>query len=184
MASLFLSTLNTRYLPTGDKKYIRSDCPYLLTPKEIEWLIQNGFKTVVDLRGKDECEARPCILESEKDIKYYHMPVTVKEKNPSSPEIIRKVYLDMLDEQTDEIVDFIINSETNVMFFCGSGQDRTGVVSALILKKLGFDDKTIIDDYMVTKENLLHILQAMAGSNSSFNLDLVLPKEELIKLVL
>ena len=48
MASLFRSTLNTRLLPTGDMRFIRSDCPEKLTEEEIEWLRQNHVTTVVD----------------------------------------------------------------------------------------------------------------------------------------
>ena len=60
----------------------------------------------------------------------------------------------MLDTQMDKIIDTILSAKHNVLFFCGAGKDRTGVVSAVLLKKLGYDDKTIIDDYMKTKENL------------------------------
>lgn len=60
----------------------------------------------------------------------------------------------MLDTQMDKIIDTILTAEHNVLFFCGAGKDRTGVTSAVMLKKLGYDDKMIIDDYMKTKENL------------------------------
>ena len=35
---------------------------------------------------------------------------------------------------------------------------RTGVVSAIILKKLGYDEETVIEDYLKSKENLLDFL--------------------------
>lgn len=38
MASLFESTRNTRVLPTGTMRFIRSDVPLDLTEKEIQWL--------------------------------------------------------------------------------------------------------------------------------------------------
>ena len=52
MPSLLQSTRNTRALPTGDLRFIRSDCPDNLTDKEVEWLRQNHITTVVDLREK------------------------------------------------------------------------------------------------------------------------------------
>ena len=56
MPSLLQSTLNTRPLPTGDMRFIRSDCPEKLTDEEVEWLLQNHVTTVVDLREKKEYE--------------------------------------------------------------------------------------------------------------------------------
>ena len=35
MPSLFQSTLNTRLLPTGDMRFVRSDCPEKLTDEEV-----------------------------------------------------------------------------------------------------------------------------------------------------
>ena len=40
----------------------------------------------------------------------------------------------------------------------GAGKDRTGVVSAIILKKLGYSDQVIVDDYMETKDTLMGFL--------------------------
>ena len=55
MGSIFKSTLNTRYLPTGDMRYIRSDFPDNLSDREMEWLIENDVTTIVDLREEKEC---------------------------------------------------------------------------------------------------------------------------------
>lgn len=38
------------------------------------------------------------------------------------------------------------------------GKERTGVVSAIILKKLGYDEETIIEDYLKSKENPLDFM--------------------------
>ena len=50
MGSLLASTLNTRALPIGNLRYIRSDYPGKLTDREVEWLLQNDITTIVDLR--------------------------------------------------------------------------------------------------------------------------------------
>ena len=51
MGSLLRSTRNTRALPTGSLRYIRSDVPDNLTDTEIRWLLDNQITTVVDLRS-------------------------------------------------------------------------------------------------------------------------------------
>ncbi len=184
MSSLLQSTLNTRMLPTGDMHFIRSDCPEKLTDDETEWLRQNHVTTIIDLREKKEYERKPCRLEAENGFTYYHLPVTGGGDTPKSPDAVSEVYLGMLDEQMDKIIDTIMNAKSNVLYFCGAGKDRTGVVSAIILKKLGFDEQTIIEDYMKTKENLLDFLMAYVKEHPEVDINTILPNEKNIKKVL
>lgn len=184
MRSLLQSTFNTRVLPTGDMRFIRSDCPEKLTDEEIEWLRQNHVTTIIDLREKKEYERKPCRLERENGFTYYHLPVTGGGDVPKSPDAVSAVYLGMIDEQMDKILNTIMNADSNVFYFCGAGKDRTGVVSAIILKKLGYDDQTIIDDYMKSKENLYDFLMGYGKEHPEVDINTILPKEENIKRVL
>ena len=59
MRSLLQSTLNTRALPTGDLRYIRSDYPGKLTTSEVQWLLQNNVTTIIDLREEKEYQVKP-----------------------------------------------------------------------------------------------------------------------------
>lgn len=138
MGSLLKSTRNTRALPTGTLRYIRSDYPGHLSDEEVSWLRKNGVTTIIDLRDKTEYAEKPCRLET----------------------------------------------ESNVLYFCGAGKDRTGVVSAILLKQLGFSDSVIIEDYMKTKDNLLDFLKAFAAEHPEVNIHTILPREENIKKVL
>ena len=90
----------------------------------------------------------------------------------------------MLDHQMDIIIQTILEAESNVLYFCGAGKDRTGVVSAIILKKLGFDDQTIVDDYMKTKETLLDFLTAYVKDHPQVDINTILPNEHNIRKVL
>lgn len=184
MSSLLKSTRNTRALPIGSLRYIRSDCPKDLSDDEVQWLINNGITTIVDLREKKEYEKSPCRLETEEEFDYYHLPVTGGGDTPKSPEAVSAVYLGMLDEQMDLIIKTIMNANTNVMYFCGAGKDRTGVVSAIILKKSGFSDDVIIEDYMKTKDNLMDFLISYVHEHPEVDLKTIVPNEENIKKVL
>lgn len=184
MPSLLQSTRNTRALPTGDMRFIRSDCPDNLTDEEVAWLRQNHVTTVVDLREKKEYVRKPCRLETEDGFAFYHLPVTGGGDTPKSPGDVAAVYLGMLDEQMDRIVQTILAANSNVLYFCGAGKDRTGVVSAILLKKLGFDDQVIVDDYMKTKENLLDFLTDYVKAHPQVDLNTILPNEKNIKKVL
>ena len=184
MGSLLKSTLNTRALPVGNLRYIRSDYPGKLTEQEVHWLLQNDITTIVDLREEKEYKARPCSLEKREGFTYYHLPVTGGGDTPESPDAVAGTYLRMLDEQMDKIIRTIMNAESNVMYFCGAGKDRTGVVSAIILKRLGYSDQIIIDDYMETKDNLMAFLISYAAQHPEVDINTIIPKEENIKKVL
>ncbi len=184
MGSILQTTLNTRALPTGDFRYVRSDYPGKLTDEEVRWLFQNGITTIVDLREEKEYVSRPCRLEKEEGFSYYHLPVTGGGDTPDSSEAVVRTYLGMLDDQMERIISTIMNAESNVMYFCGAGKDRTGVVSAIILKKLGYSDRVIIDDYMETKENLMEFLVAYVKEHPQVEINIIIPNKENIRRVL
>ena len=184
MSSLLKSTLNTRALPTGDLRYIRSDFPGNLSDDEVLWLVNNNITTIVDLREEKEYKVKPCRLETEKGFTFFHMPVTGGGDTPCSPEAVAETYLGMLDAQMDTIISTIMNANTNVMYFCGAGKDRTGVVSAVMLKKLGYSDQVIVDDYMETKENLMDFLTAYVKDHPEVDINIIIPNAENIKKVL
>ena len=88
MSSLFQSTRNTRALPTGDLRYIRSDYPGNLSASEVHWLLQNNVVTIIDLREEKEYRVKPCSLEIDSRFTYYHLPVTGGGDTPKSPEAV------------------------------------------------------------------------------------------------
>lgn len=45
-----------------------------------------------------------------------------------------------------------LGEDEALVYHCSAGKDRTGMMSALILKTLGIDDETIIKDYLLTNE--------------------------------
>ena len=184
MSSLLKSTLNTRALPIGSMKYIRSDAPLCLTEEEIQWMLDNDITTLVDLRSAQEVERTPCPLQTVEGFTYYHIPVTGGGDTPKSREELHEIYRGMVDEQMDTILETILNATSNVMYFCAAGKDRTGVVSALLLKRLGISEDTIVEDYMKSKENLLDMLTMYVKSHPEVDIDIVIPQEENIRKVL
>lgn len=178
MSSLLESTRNTRVLPTGTMRYIRSDFPENLTTKEIQWLLDNNITTIVDLRSEEEVVKKPCYLKERDGFRYVHLPVTGGGDTPKSLEHLHIVYRQMLDEKMEKIIDVIMNAKSNVMYFCTAGKDRTGVVSAIILKRLGFSDEVIIDDYMQSKDNLMDMLMAYVSAHPEVDMEIIIPHRE------
>ena len=184
MGSLLRSTLNTRALPVGGLRYIRSDAPLCLTEEEIQWLLDNHITTLVDLRSAQELEHKPCPLQDVAGFTYYHIPVTGGGDTPKSREHLYEVYRGMVDAQMDTILETILNTASNVMYFCTAGKDRTGVVSALLLKRLGISEDVIVEDYMKSKDNLLDMLTAYVKNHPEVDIDIIIPQEENIRQVL
>ena len=184
MGSLLRSTLNTRALPVGGLRYIRSDAPLCLTEEEIQWLLDNHITTLVDLRSAQELEHKPCPLQDVAGFTYYHIPVTGGGDTPKSREHLYEVYRGMVGAQMDTILETILNAASNVMYFCTAGKDRTGVVSALLLKRLGISEEVIVEDYMKSKDNLLDMLTSYVKNHPEVDIDIIIPQEENIRQVL
>ena len=180
MGSLFKSTFNSRWLPTGDHLYIRTSCPRFISKEEIEFLKENNILTVVDLREEIEYTKRPCPLENEPGFTYLHMPVTGGDVYPVTYEETMQAYATMADSRMEKIVDTIMNAKTGVIYFCAAGKDRTGVVSALILKRLGYDDEYIIKDYMESKTNLMAYLEEVKKKNPNMEIKAIIPHPDYI----
>lgn len=178
MGSLFQSTRNTRVLPTGEVRYIRSDVPENLTEQEVSWLLAHNITTIVDLRSEEENARKPCCLEGQERFQYFHLPVTGGGDTPKSLEHLYMVYRQMVDEKMEKIVDTIMSAKSNVMYFCTAGKDRTGVVSAIILKRLGFSDEVIINDYMESKDNLMDMLTTYVGVHPEVDIEIIIPHRE------
>lgn len=178
MGSLLKSTRNTRVLPTGTNRYFRSDFPENLTDEEIRWLLDNDIITIVDLRSNEETVKKPCCLKDIEGFHYFHLPVTGGGDTPKSLDHLHIVYQRMIDDKMKDIIDTIINAESKVMYFCTAGKDRTGVVSALILKRLGFSDEIIIDDYMKSKDNLMDMLTAYVNLHPEVDIEIIIPHRD------
>ncbi len=46
------------------------------------------------------------------------------------------------------------NGKGAVLFHCADGKDRAGIATYLLLKTLGVEDKTILEDYLLTNESV------------------------------
>lgn len=178
MSSLFQSTRNTRVLPAGNGRYIRSDLPEDLTEQELRWLREHNVTTIIDLRSQEELAARPCCLAAQEGFRYLHLPVAGGGDTPSSLEHLHQVYRQMIDGQMERILDTIMGAGSGVLYFCTAGKDRTGVVSALLLRRLGAGDEIIIDDYMKSRDNLMDMLTDYVRVHPEVDPEIIVPHRE------
>ena len=55
-------------------------------------------------------------------------------------------------EAYQKMFELLLNEKAPLLFHCTQGKDRTGAAAILILLALGVDEKTILDDYMLTNK--------------------------------
>lgn len=175
MSSLFESTNNTRLLLQDSLRYIRSDVPNHLNENEIQWLLENNVRTIIDLRTPMEIEQKPCPLANRNGFRYYNMPVTGGDIVPNNPSQVADSYLKMVDDAMWKTIEFIETTTTNVLYFCNAGKDRTGVISALLLSRMHVNKAKIIDDYLQSANNLKTMLQNYASQNASIDINVITP---------
>lgn len=178
---IFQSTRNTRPIIENSMRYIRSDVPTNITEDEKNWLLSNNITTIVDLRTDAERVRKHCPLMDDNRFSYYIFSVAGGDKVPSSTDDVSKSYSAMVDAQFDAMIEFLLNAKSNVLYFCNAGKDRTGVVSAVMLYKLGMSSEYIVNDYLKTKSNLETLLKEFARQNPTIDIDIITPHRRYIE---
>lgn len=177
MGYIFESTINKRPIIEGSFRFVRSDVPVQVSETEREWLLANAINTIVDLRTEEERIKKGCQLAKDNRFNYYCMPVTGGNEIPLSVDEVTKSYVGMVDAQLYNTIDFILGVKSNVLYFCNAGKDRTGVISAILLHKLGVKFDYIVNDYMKSKANLKDMLESYVKENPMVDIDVITPHE-------
>ena len=166
-------------------KIIRSNLPKKLSDNDILDLKKMGIDTVIDLRSKEEYKTKKSIFENNKNFKVYHIEIDIGRDIPQNENLVSKSYIDMLTlhEKIRKIFEILASNE-GVLYFCNAGKDRTGVITALILKLINVSNEDIINDYMVTKELMRESLSKYAECNDKI-INIITPQryymEEFLK---
>ena len=178
---IFKATLNTRPILEDSLKYIRSDVPAEVSEGEKNWLLSHNITTVLDLRTEEERSHKPCPLMTDGRFSYHSFPVTGGNTVPASADDVSKSYIAMVDSRFHNMVGFLLEVDSNVLYFCNAGKDRTGVLSAALLSKLGMSEDYIIQDYMRSKNNMEILLNAYAKQNPNINIQVITPQAHYIR---
>lgn len=143
--------------------FIRSAALVDLKIKDVAFLSKLHPIEVIDLRSDTEIKEKPDFM-----LDKYHYISILKDMNAgvthdeASDEQLEAMVPDMCELYSDfirdeyqrskiaEILHIICDTsrEGNILWHCTEGKDRCGIVSALFLKLMGFDDETVYKDYM------------------------------------
>lgn len=147
---------------------VRADSIRQLTDEGWAAAVDYGVRTIVDLRMDVELEADP---PAELPVDVVHVPIFQNDNEEAFAEVeaaatsapdyaaaTREVYLVFLERFRDNVAGALAAvaraPEGAVVVHCMGGKDRTGLVTALLLRLAGVDNEQIAADYALSEERL------------------------------
>ena len=146
------------------RRFLRADSLHRLSPASQAKLVDYGVRTAVDLRRTDETEVEPNVFVGSAEVAYYHKNMIGDSLvDPTGamayPERAVSFYPLILDERLDQIGETLAilaaPDSGTALFHCAGGQDRTGLIAALLLGVAGVPAQTIAEDYTLTAEYIV-----------------------------
>ena len=189
--SLLETTRNTRDLGgyriegtesyTKERRIFRSDAALEPSEKDKEFLRSIGVTTVIDTRTASETEQRPHGLAGAEGFDYRNMPIVEGASIPESVAAVPGSYFKIAHSKSiGDIFRCIAETEGGVIENCSAGKDRTGVISALLLRLCGVRKSDIVYDYMRTKDNNKERFGLIRINNPDVDMNIVIPRESYI----
>ncbi len=155
----------------GWRRLFRADGLSRLSGADHRQLRGLGVATVIDLRTVDEAEQRGRFPVDRVPVRYVDLPLTdvlpTPEELPSWKEAsyVAERYVQMVEEGAPALgVAFeVLGSQDSLpaVFHCSAGKDRTGVLAALILAFLGVPDGIIVEDYSLSAQAMVLLLERL-----------------------
>jgi protein-tyrosine phosphatase len=166
-------------LPTpGDgqtywRAIIRSDSPHRLTPAGEQALIDHGVRTIVDVRLPSEVSeaAHAFVQPGDHGVAYINLSFMDPAIEPADPALVDLVdiYQAMLVqnlERVGAIMRAVADAPSgSVLIHCHAGQDRTGLLCALLLDLVGVPRALIAEDYALSGEYRREQIDAWIASD-------------------
>ncbi|GAB5489968.1 MAG: tyrosine-protein phosphatase [Phototrophicaceae bacterium] len=138
-----------------------------LSEESQQKLLEYGVKTIMDVRDEWEAEHYPNPFEHSKAISYHNLPLIGDEFSDAvhleasdyadlNERYIK--YIEKCQTQIGKIISTIIDSETGIIIHCHAGKDRTGIIIALMLASIGVSEDEIAEDYVLSHQNIQHLI--------------------------
>jgi protein-tyrosine phosphatase len=161
--------------PTADDRHIRwrrlfrADGLTRLDSSDCAFLVDLGLATVIDLRTRWEIDEWGQFPGDSFEVEYHHLPlsdVLPPEEDLarySEPAFVTGRYRQLVTDGSSSIGRALeVLAEPGALpavFHCSAGKDRTGVLAALVLGFLGVPDDVIVDDYALSGEAMVSMLE-------------------------
>jgi protein-tyrosine phosphatase len=189
--------------PTADGRRVRwgllfrSDSLQWLSSSDLELLVDDlGVKTLIDLRGEGERDRGPVPPVPRDATVLHHVPafgnILDAVEGESAP-------LERIDDlatmysrtllvsgpqfaKTFEILSG--DAALPAVYFCSSGKDRSGVLTAVVLSLLGVRDEDIVADYALSERSIETLVKRIRAEYPNLDEEWKhLPREQLLDVV-
>jgi hypothetical protein len=155
--------VNVRELRPG---LVRADNARKLTPAGLQAAWDYGIRTVLDLRSPGECADD---VPDDPRFAYVRVPLSdfdrpERGEPEDKAEALRLWYAEHLEHNGAGIaaaIGAVADAEGGVLVHCLGGKDRTGIVSALLLRLRGASLEEIEDDYVRSEASLRRIFDVI-----------------------
>jgi protein-tyrosine phosphatase len=143
---------------TPDGVFIRAEMLDRLSPEGWDALRSRGVRTIIDLRRPDERtrtapdDLRVVGVDLDGDEREFWAPVEA-DGRWGTP-LYYLAHLEQLPHRLTEVLDALaVADDGAVLFHCGAGWDRTGLVAAVLLRALDVTADAAVADYLASFEN-------------------------------
>ena len=155
-------------------RFLRSDSLHQLPVKSQQALLDYGIRTIIDLRKSADMQKLPNVFFGSDKVTYYHqnmvgdIKLRERESIPQSlgyVERMRWSYSVVLDKRQSQIRDTLCTlaapDTLPALVHCAGGEERTGLITALVLGIAGVPAETIAEDFgLSARFNLPRYLKA------------------------
>ncbi len=177
---------NTEGKILKDSLIYRSGNLHRLSETSFEKLEKMKISKIIDLRTKQEIAKEPDKLPKNVSFQVYsafedkndemgnakNLALKGKISKKDADRRIIKFYTDYVSENPEvikEIITEILDSEQPILYHCTAGKDRTGLITALILKVLKFDNSVIFEEYLQSNNLRQNIIQKRLNLAHTFH---------------
>ncbi len=173
--------------------FYRANAPRKTSEADLATLEELGITTAYDMRDQSEIDL-PMIGGADilpADTEYRHTPIEFANLIELIFQVPTKTEADEYMRDTNrafvtdadrragfaEVLQGLADGDDPQLFHCTSGKDRTGWVSYLLLSLAGVDNEAIVEDYLLSNDNLaadnaeiLGIMEMTSGSTGSLGM--------------
>lgn len=175
------------------KNIYRSADVSMASENDIDALLQNEIRNVIDLRSDFEIIAHPTLADERIQRVHVNIMDEAKQNDMSQFKIeqMEKFMCDLYgqgfiaSEGFKNELKYILSLEGKpFLFHCTAGKDRTGVTGAILMFILGFSKEQIIEEYLRIDEKLVNALKSrVVQSMKDFGINLESQDSEQIGLL-
>lgn len=157
------------------RQVFRSDSLEHASTADVDLLVHGlGVRSVIDLRTEGECARAPRPHPGLRGVETFQLPLVDRDCF-SDPMFFpgvgaEELYLLLLNRSAERIVDalrLLAAVPRPVVFHCGLGKDRTGLLAAVLLGLLGASDGDVVRDYVLSNQALPGLVARLGVAHPS-----------------